>query len=947
MGRLTLLTLFLCLLALDVLAVDRHNFKKCEDAGFCKRNRVLSSYDKLGQAVHGPYLVVPNSMVYKDSKAGISLQIKHGKFTEQKSLVLSLDFMVGDTVRVRVTEENSLHPRFENSEILENSGLLPGEKLDCEESEERVYCSFGISGHSVDIQKHPLRISYQKNRENIVVVNGENLLFFEQYRGKNPKPSQPVENPIDTENVSEKGEDDSELSPESNTPTGETNVNHEEPTNLEYPWDVDGMWEESFRSHFDSKTKGPSAIGVDVEFPGSKHVYGLPEHAAKFALPNTVGKEPYRLYNLDVFKYELDEPMALYGSIPFALAHSKDSTTGIFWNNAAETFVDVFDGSKSQEKSLHFISESGIFDLFVFPGPRPADVLYQYSMITGFPTLPPKFSVGYHQCRWNYKDEADVSNVDKKFDEHNIPYDVLWLDIEHTDGKRYFTWDKAAFPNPTKMINELAAKGRKMVTIVDPHIKRDNGYKVHEVASKRDFYVKNSKGEPFDGWCWPGSSGYLDFLNPEVRKYWAELFKYSEYEGSTPDLFTWNDMNEPSVFNGPEITMQKDNLHFNGWEHRDVHNLYGHYVHRATYEGHLLRSNNQERPFILSRSFFAGSQKYGAVWTGDNMAEWGHLEYSVPMLLSLGISGMPFVGADVGGFFDNPDPELLVRWYQVGAFQPFFRAHAHIETQRREPWLFGEKITNLIRDAIAERYAYLPYTYTAFWISHKTGNPIMKPGWFEFPEDVLSFDIEDQFLLGSAILVKPIIAAGVTSTKVYMFGDQPWYDAKTYQRYSSKATIEISAPEEKIPVLLRGGSVIPKQERRRRSSSQMESDPFTLMVSLDSAGNANGILYIDDGHSFDFQSKSAFLVREFSFSDHTFVSRRCADPIATGSDPSYRAFNAIEKIVVLGYSSKLSSIVLNGELLQYSQEHKHGFSVVTIRKPSLSIDQDFQIEFRK
>ena len=168
-------------------------------------------------------------------------------------------------------------------------------------------------------------------------------------------------------------------------------------------------------------------------------------------------------------------------------------------------------------------------------------------------------------------------------------------------------------------------------------------------------------------------------------------------------------MNEPSVFNGPEVTMPKDLVHHGGWEHRHVHNMYGLMNVMSTFEGHLLRSDGKRRPFILTRSAFAGAHRYASIWTGDNKADWGHLKASIPMCLSLGLAGFAHCGADIGGFFHNPEPELILRWYQAAVFQPFVRNHAHIETKRREPWLFGDKITALIRSAVRKRYALLPY----------------------------------------------------------------------------------------------------------------------------------------------------------------------------------------------------------------------------------------------
>lgn len=497
--------------------------------------------------------------------------------------------------------------------------------------------------------------------------------------------------------------------------------------------DREGLWEEKFGDHEDSKPYGPMSVGADITFPNSKHIFGLPEHASSTLLKNTVGenaeyKDPYRLYNLDVFEYDLDVPMSLYGAVPLIVSQSvATGTSGVFWFNPTETFVDI-DDDKTGSKRSHWISESGVIDVFFIPGPSPKEVYRQYAKLTGTVSLPPMFSLGYHQCRWNYKDEQDVYQVHGMFEKLDYPYDVLWLDIEHTNGKRYFTWDKSLFPNPKEMQDKLWSQGRRMVTIVDPHVKRDNGYYIHKQAASNGLYIKDKDGKKdYDGWCWPGSSSYLDFTNEKARNWWADQFSYDLYEGSTPSLFTWNDMNEPSVFNGPEVSMQKDLRNLDGEEHREWHNLYGMLFQRSTAEG-LVRRNQDEnvRPFVLSRSFFAGSQKYGAIWTGDNAAEWSHLEIATPMLLSLNVGALSFVGADVGGFFGNTDAELMTRWMQAGAYTPFFRGHAHHDSKRREPWMFGEETLMRLRKAAMARYALLPFWYTVFREAGETGMPVMR-----------------------------------------------------------------------------------------------------------------------------------------------------------------------------------------------------------------------------
>lgn len=334
------------------------------------------------------------------------------------------------------------------------------------------------------------------------------------------------------------------------------------------------VWEERFRGHTDARPYGPQSISFDISFYGADFVYGIPEHATSLALKPTRGpgidySEPYRLFNLDVFEYIHDSPFGIYGSIPFMISHGKSSGTyGFFWLNAAEMQIDVLGEGWDADSGISFpssgnridtfwMSEAGIVDTFFFVGPGPKDVVRQYASVTGTPAMPQLFATAYHQCRWNYRDEEDVENVDSKFDEHDIPYDVLWLDIEHTDGKRYLTWDRVLFPNPEEMQRKLAAKGRHMVTIVDPHIKRDDSYFLHKEASKLGYYVKDATGKDYDGWCWSGSSSYIDMLSPEIRSWWAEKFSYENYVGSTPSLYIWNDMNEPSVFNGPEVYIFK------------------------------------------------------------------------------------------------------------------------------------------------------------------------------------------------------------------------------------------------------------------------------------------------------------------------------------------------------------------------------------------------------
>eukprot|EP01090_Pellita_catalonica_P001556 TRINITY_DN11318_c0_g1_i1.p1 TRINITY_DN11318_c0_g1~~TRINITY_DN11318_c0_g1_i1.p1 ORF type:complete len:921 (-),score=130.25 TRINITY_DN11318_c0_g1_i1:38-2800(-) len=910
--RIVLLCLLVVTWVAVVEGVKRHEFKTCDNLSFCKRNRGLDS--------RAPKFEV-DVRTYSKTSWGLTAElIKHGDTGDVrfKMEIITLD----GSARVRIKELNPQKKRYEVQNILLDNLPVLTSKWSAEDG------VLKWDTGRVLIEPYPLMMSFSHEGEHVVLFNEENLLKFEETR---TKPEIPLIND-NTEDTAENTENSEENPEEKLDPTG--------------PYEGDlvdnGAWEEVFKSHTDSKPNGPASVGAGFSFPLATDLYGLPEHTTRMSLKNTIDNngdvlfEPYRLYNLDVFEYELDETMAIYGAVPLLISHGpKRKTAGVFWLNSAETWVDLKDREKGG-RHAHWFSESGIIDFFVLYGPTPKDVLRQYAQLTGTTEQPPRFSLGYHQCRWNYKDEADVAMVDDRLDEVDIPMDVIWLDIEHTNGKAYYTWDPVHFPNPKTMIDSIAAKGRKMVTIVDPHIKKDDGYHIYSEAKSKGYFIKNKDGEDFEGHCWPGASMWLDFTNPEIRDWWSEQYAYDTYQGSTPTLFVWNDMNDPSVFSGPEITMPKDNIHFGGVEHRDVHNLYGTYMQSATAKGLVDRNDgHNERPFVLSRSFFAGTQRYGAIWTGDNKAEWSHLEIASPMLLGLGLAGITFSGADVGGFFGNPEPELLTRWYQSGAFYPFFRAHAELGTKRREPYLYDEPYLSTIRNAIRTRYALLPYYYTLFHQNSLTGEPVLRPLWVEYPHDSQTFKLDDQFLIGKDLLVKPVASAGQTSSSVYLPGTSTvWYEYFDHTQHSGSHEAQFTL--DKIPVYQRGGSIIPRQDRARRSSSQMALDPFTLVIALDRNYEAQGELYWDDGHSYNYQ-QGQFFRRRFSFKDKVLTSTAVGE--GNMSVP-----NTIERIVICGGKKPERILMTTAAASDVELEfYADSNGDVIIRKPDCNINKDFTI----
>jgi alpha 1,3-glucosidase len=558
--------LYLLLLTSHTSSLERNNFKTCDQSSFCKRNRAL-----------GPgsvkYVVKPESLVIEENGCKMDLVKK----TNGKMLTAEIYSVEDNMFRVKINEKDSIRQRYEVVGALVDTPKLV--KCKVHRSSDGVQIT-AVNTQAV-VNFDPFRIDVSINGEIAVVLNSRELLNFETYRIKN----MPV--PSETKDGGEGDEQQQAVPTDADHEDQQEPEHHEEEEHHE-----EGLWEETFKTHHDSKPYGPSSISMDISFPGVEHVYGIPEHSDSLALKSTNNGDPYRLFNLDVAEYEVNNPMALYGSIPVMLAHNWSKTIGVFWHNAAETWIDITSSKANQnilgklisifknsdevpQTDTRWVSESGIIDVFIMLGPRPYDVFRQYSTLTGKPALPPLFSVAYHQCRWNYNDEEDVANVDSQLDQHDFPYDVLWLDIEHTNGRRYMTWDTSKFPSPAEMQNKLATRGRKMVTIVDPHIKKDSGYHLHKEAEERNLFVRNKDGGVYEGWCWPGTSSWIDFLNPDARKWWSEQFAVDKYDGSTLNLFTWNDMNEPSVFNGPELTMHKDAKHFGEWENRDVHNIYG------------------------------------------------------------------------------------------------------------------------------------------------------------------------------------------------------------------------------------------------------------------------------------------------------------------------------------------------------------------------------------
>ncbi|KAA1470514.1 alpha-glucosidase [Dentipellis sp. KUC8613] len=949
------------------LAVKSHDFKTCAQSGFCRRGRALAERAQAtGEAWRSPYSVDGTSVVVAPHEAAFTASVKSSLYPD---INFGLDVRVQDdgVVRVRMDEVGGLRKRYDEAA----SWALVHEPTVSQDikwtvGRKDVRAVYGPKKDiEVVIEYAPLRVVLRRNGKEQVVVNGRGLFHMEHFRKK------------EEEKTVEAGEEGSD----------EQKVMEVNPRAWFEGDTEDAYWEESFSSNTDSKPKGPESLSVDISFPNHGHVYGIPQHATSLSLPTTTGEnaffsEPYRLYNADVFEYLASSTMSLYGSIPLMHAHSADSTVGVFHVVGSETWIDVAHASPASSQT-HWVSESGILDLFILPGPTPDAVFAQYARLTGTAPLPAQWALGYHQCRWNYVSSDDVRGVQTRFDEADMPVDVFWLDIEYAEEHKYFIWDKKTFPDPVEMTNDVAAVNRKMVVIVDPHLKRTSNYPVYKEAQELDVLVKAPSGDKeYEGWCWSGSSAWIDFFNPKSWEWWKGLFRTTAGQSwtwteSTEDVFIWNDMNEPSVFNGPEITMPKDNIHQGGWEHRDLHNINGMLLPNITAQGLMARSDPPKRPFVLTRSFFAGSQRFGAMWTGDNLGTWEHMAVGIKMVLANSIAGMSFAGSDVGGFFGDPEPEMLVRWYHVGAFAPFFRAHAHIDTKRREPYLQDEPYRSILRDILRLRYSMLPIWYTAFRETSVTGLPVLRPHYVVFPHDAAGFALDDQYFIGSSgLLVKPVTQPGVVEESVYLADDQVYYDYFAQHAYRGAAggrTVTVPAALHQVPLLIRGGAVVPTRERPRRASPLMARDPFTLRVALDNAAHARGELYLDDGTTFAHQ-KGELVWREFvaakgkgkavRIANRDLAKEHPAEAVEGGALAAYDAKNAyasgisdvrVEKIVVLGLAAKPSKVTVEGgRALEWTYtpgvaatgKKEGAASVLTIKDPKLAVAADWEIEIQ-
>ncbi len=619
-------------------------------------------------------------------------------------------------------------------------------------------------------------------------------------------------------------------------------------------------------------------FSVSKEMPSDERFFGLGDKTGSFDRRN----QAYTLWNRDIGVEATTDP--LYKSIPFFLAISFGRSYGIFLDNTWRTW---FDFGKQARDAYSFGGEGGPLNYYLIYGPTPKQVVGGYIYLTGTPPLPPLWALGFQQSRYSYTLESQLLEVAKRLRADKIPSDALYLDIDYQYRNRPFTVNTVTFPDFAGLVSHLRKQDFHLVLITDLHIARvpNQGYMPYDTGHAGDHFVKKADGGEYVGVVWPGPAVFPDFTHAPTRLWWGNLYKQFVEDGVAG---FWNDMNEPSVFDGPLFTMPLDNVHrieepgftTRTAPHAEIHNIFGMENVRATYEG-LLKLRPDERPFVLTRATFAGGQRYGFTWTGDNSSTWNQLRLGTQMLLNLGLSGISFVGDDIGGFGGSPPPDLLTRWIEVGAFNPMFRDHSTKGSLPQEVWAHGPEQEAIRRRHIETRYRLLPYIYTLAEEASRDGLPLVRPLFLEFPDDFSAVDSE--FLLGPDLLVAPPPFGEMPEDYAVSYPPGDWYDFWTGQRMphppAAPTIVEVGNavakgesaskfPEpakihptlDTLPVYVRGGSILPLQPLIQ-STDQTPEGPLELRVYP--GEKCDGALYLDDGHTFAYR-RGELLRQEFT-----------------------------------------------------------------------------------
>ncbi|MFD1258178.1 glycoside hydrolase family 31 protein [Mucilaginibacter terrae] len=529
----------------------------------------------------------------------------------------------------------------------------------------------------------------------------------------------------------------------------------------------------------------------------------------------------------------------LYETFPFFIGIHNQLTYGYFLDNTYKSYFDF--GASCDDQFIWMGADDGDLNYYFFGAQTVTGIIEDYTWLTGRMEMPPLWSLGYQQCRWSYMSAQEVLDVAAKFRKHNIPADVMYCDIDYMEGFKIFTWNNETFPDPKAFIDKLKAMNFKLITIVDPGIKVEEGYQQYDEGVQKGYFATYPNGENYVGEVWPGRCHFPDFFREDVREWWGAAFTALTEPGVEG---FWNDMNEPAVWNQniPWIVKFGDKFM------PEVRNVYGMMMAKATYEGTRKILGNK-RPFVLTRAAYSGTQRFSAVWTGDNTATDEHLLLGARLVNSLGVSGMANVGVDIGGFSGNPTPEMMVRWMSLGTYTPMYRNHSIKDSDFREPWQYGDDNMALIKKSIEDRYRLLPYIYSSFYQTTQTGLPLNRTLAIDYTHDELVYaeDYQNQFLFGDGLLVAPVVSTNFTA-KIYL-PTGTWYRFGSDEKHEGGQEYIVNAPLNDLPVFAKAGAIIPLQNVIQ--STQDEGDGILELHFWNNSESSNFVYYEDDGNTYD------------------------------------------------------------------------------------------------
>lgn len=861
------------------------SFRKCSHSKFCERNRYLSlqKWTLIEQSIKNDKTNFEATIVDKTHDQNFKLSIK---FLSCGSVYFKLNPVVSESFqRFNLLNQDTVFDQKEITKYIEYSLTKNqnGEKL------------VGSNSQTVAIINHPFSATISDKNGQKIVINPDDSAVFEN-----------------------------------NLPE------------TQYP----DLYQ---ASEFDYKTdvakNGPTSVAMTFDFvTPDVRLSGLASHSLPLNLPTTLNSDPIRLFNTYPYPYENNSTAAMQGSVPFIFAHSKSGCDGLIWSNPSETWIDISD-QENKGKRVRFISEGGFIEFFAFSSNSHSSLISTYTTLTGRPLFVPEFALGFHQGRWGYYSDIEVESVSKQLDDHLIPHETMWLSIDSLANKReFFTFSEDSLPNPERLFDNFAKGGRYIIVPVGPNLQAMNeNYSAYKEAKEKDLLIKTKDNKIYYGNSYPGKCAWPDFLNPKTPSWWESLFSYQSFKHSRPNMFVWSDYNQPVVFEDYEMTLERGLIHHNNIEEREVHNIHGHLISAAAYKGLVNRDQVHQRPFLLTTSYFAGTQKYSIVTVTGSSGNWDTLKSSVSLILQLGLCGHVYSGVDVGGYFDHPDHQLIARWYQVGAWvYPFFRTNCHHLGSHRDIYLLNNDENQsfpyeVAREAVVDRYLLLPYWYTLAHKTHETGEPLIKPIWWDLKsDDYTQFaDVDNTVMLGDSLFIVPFLENEQNEQEIKFPGASRWYCYRSLEEIKEKETT-IHSKDGRTAVFIKGGKIIPKKVQLRRSSKLMKPDPLQLIIAVDHNNKASGEVYIDDGCTFNYETSKEYINTFFEFDGKTLTSNN------RNKQVDQKLAVAIDRITITGLAKMPTKVHdKNDQIYTFTIEN----NILIVNRLGISINTDFELYF--